>query len=40
MPELTEKNTKTFKYLDMNWFLKAHKTEEGLMVTLNLLPFD
>lgn len=26
IPELNEKNTKNFKYLDMNWFLRANKT--------------
>lgn len=40
MAEIKEKNTKNFKYLDMSWFLKAHRTEEGLLVTLNLLPLE
>lgn len=24
----------------MTWYLKAHVVAEGLLVTLNLLPFD
>lgn len=37
---MNDKNTKNFKYLDMNWYLKAQKEQQQLLVTLNLLPWD
>ncbi len=37
---MNEKKTKNFKYLDVNWFLKANKIGEDLLVTLNLIPSD